>query len=66
MNIVLYIFLIAFAIASIVCGVIARKKIDECKSQEEKKIVKAKWQLICGLLGLACIIFAGILIFTMF
>ena len=64
--IALYIILIAIGIAGIVCGVIARKKIAECKTEEEKKSVKAKWQLICGLLGLACIIFAGILIFTMF
>ena len=66
MNIMFYIFLIAIGITSIFCGVIARKKINECKNKEEKKIVKSKWQLICGLLGLSAIIFAGILIFTMF
>ena len=66
MNIIFYIFLIAIGITSIVCGVIARKKINECKNKEEKKIVKSKWQLICSLLGLSAIIFAGILIFTMF
>ncbi len=66
MNIVLYLFLIAIGIASIICGIIARNKINECQSKEEKGLVKAKWQLICGLLGLACMIFAGILIFTIF
>lgn len=66
MSVVLYVFLIAFVIASIICGVVSRNKINECKNEEEKRTVKAKWQLICGLLGLACIIFAGILIFTMF
>lgn len=62
----LYIFISLIAIASIVCGVIARKKIKECSSEQEKQSVKAKWQLICGLLGGACILVAGILIFTMF
>lgn len=64
--IALYIILIVIGIAGIVAGIYARKKIDECETEAEKKSVKAKWQLICGLLGLACIIFAGILIFTMF
>ena len=59
-------FIIGIAIVSIVCGVVARKKINECSSEQEKKSVKAKWQLICGLLGGACILVAGILIFTMF
>lgn len=61
----LYVVLILFAVITMVFGLIARKKIAECET-EEKKIVKAKWQLICGLMGVACIIVAGILIFTMF
>lgn len=64
--IALYIILIAIGIAGIVCGVIARKKIAECKTEEEKKSVKAKWQLICGLIGGSAIIVVAILIFTMF
>lgn len=62
----LYVILILFAVITMVFGLIARKKIAECKTEEEKKIVKAKWQLICGLMGVACIILAGIIIFTMF
>lgn len=64
--IALYIILIAIGIAGIVCGVIARKKIAECKTEEEKKSVKAKWQLICGLIGASAIIVVCVLIFTMF
>lgn len=64
--IALYIILIAIGIAGIVVGIYARKKIAECKTEEEKKSVKAKWQLICGLIGAFAIIVAGVLIFTMF
>lgn len=62
----LYIFIIIIAIASITCSIVARKKIGECSTEEEKKSVKARWQLICSLLGVSCILVAGILIFTMF
>lgn len=62
----LYVVLILFAVITMVFGLIARKKIEECDAEEQKKTVKAKWQLICGLMGVACIIVAGILIFTMF
>lgn len=62
----LYIFLIVFAVASMIVSYYGRKKINECESEQEKKAVKAKWQLISGLLGLACIITIAILIFTMF
>ena len=62
----LYEVLILFAVITMGFGLIARKKIAECKTEEQKKTVKAKWQLICGLMGIACIIVAGILIFTMF
>lgn len=62
----LYVVLILFAVITMAFGYMARKKIAECNTEEEKKIVKAKWQLICGLMGVACIILAGIIIFTMF
>ena len=62
----LYAFLIAFAVLTIVLGLIGRGKVNECKTDDEKKAVKAKWQLIGGLMGIACIIIAGIIIFTMF
>lgn len=62
----LYVVLILFAVLTMVFGLIARSKIAECETEEQKKNVKAKWQLICGLMGIACIIVAGILIFTMF
>ena len=61
-----YIILIAIGIAGIVVGIYARKKIAECETEEEKKSVKAKWQLICGLIGGSAIIVVAILIFTMF
>ena len=64
--IILYIILIVIGIASIFVGIYARRKIAECKTAEEKKLVKAKWQLICGLIGASAIIVAGVLIFTMF
>lgn len=64
--IALYIILIAIGIAGIVVGIYARKKIAECDTEEEKKSVKTKWQLICGLIGASAIIVAGVLIFTMF
>lgn len=62
----LYVVLILFAVITMVFALIARNKISECKTEEQKKTVKAKWQLICSLMGVACIIVAGILIFTMF
>lgn len=62
----LYVVLILFAVITMVFSLIARKEITECETEEQKKAVKAKWQLICGLMGIACIIVAGILIFTMF
>ena len=64
--IALYILLIAIGIAGIVAGIYARKKIAECETEEEKKSVKAKWQLICGLIGGSAIIVVAILIFTIF
>ena len=64
--IALYIILIVIGIAGIVVGIYARKKIAECETEEEKKSVKAKWQLICGLIGGSAIIVVAILIFTMF
>lgn len=62
----LYVVLILFAGITMAFGLMARNKIAECETEEQKKTVKAKWQLICGLMGVACIIVAGILIFTMF
>lgn len=64
--IIFYIILIVIGIAGIVAGIYARKKIAECETEEEKKSVKAKWQLICGLIGGSAIIVVAILIFTMF
>lgn len=64
--IVFYIILIAIGIAGIVTGIYARKKIAECETEEEKKSVKAKWQLICGLIGGSAIIVVAILIFIIF
>lgn len=64
--IALYIILIAIGIAGIVAGIYARKKIAECETEEEKKSVKAKWQLICGLIGVSAIIVVAILIFIIF
>lgn len=62
----IYIFMIAIAVLATVFAVVARKKIAAFESEAERRAVKAKWQLICGLLGAACIVCAGIMIFTMF
>ena len=64
--IIFYIILIAIGIAGITVGIYARKKIAECETEEEKKLVKAKWQLICSLIGASVIVVVAILIFTMF
>ena len=64
--IALYIILILIAIIGIVAGIYARKKITECNNEQERKLIKAKWQLICGLIGLACIIISSVLIFIVF
>lgn len=60
----IYLFLVAIAVLSVVFSIYARKKIDECESEKERKIVKAKWQLITGLLGFDCLIGAIIVAFT--
>lgn len=62
----IYAFLTVFAVLTVIFAVVARKKISECENEAERRAVKAKWQLICGLLGAACIVCAGIMIFTMF
>ena len=62
----LYVVLILFAVITMVFGLIARNKINKCENEKEKNFVKSKWQLICSLMGIACIIIAGIIIFTMF
>ena len=62
----IYIFMIAIAVLATIFAVVARKKISECETEAERKSVKAKWQLMCGLLGAACIVCAGIMIFMMF
>lgn len=62
----LYILIIAIAVTSIVLNFRVRKQIAEIHSEEEKRAIKAKWQLVFGLLGVAMIIVAGIMIFTMF
>lgn len=62
----LYIFLIIFAIISIFVAFYGRKKINECENEDERKLVKARWQLISGLFGMACMIAVAVLIFTMF
>ena len=63
---ILYLILGLIAVITICISIYARKKISECKSEEEKRITKAKWQLICGLLGMACVIVVVVLIITMF
>ena len=62
----IYAFFTVFAVLTVIFAVVARKKIDECESEQERRAVKARWQLICGLLGAACIVCAGIMIFMMF
>ena len=62
----IYIFMAAFAVLALIAAVVARKKIAACESESERRAVKAKWQLICGLLGAACIVCAAVMIFKMF
>lgn len=62
----IYIFLIIFTVLTIIFSVIARKKIAACESEEERRAVKVKWQLICGLMGGAVIVCAAVMIFIMF
>ena len=62
----IYAFLTVFAVLTVIFAVVARKKIDECETEAERKSVKAKWQLICGLLGAACVICAAVMIMIMF
>lgn len=62
----IYFFMTVIAVLAIIFSVIARKKIKGCKTDEERRAEKAKWQLICGLMGAACIICAAVMIFIMF
>ena len=62
----IYAFLTVFAVLTVIFAVVARKKISECETEAERKSVKAKWQLICGLIGAACVICAAVMIFIMF
>ena len=62
----IYAFLTVFAVLTVIFAVIARRKIAACESETERRAVKAKWQLICGLLGAACIICAAVMIMIMF
>lgn len=62
----IYIFIIAMVILTTVFSIIARKKIAECESEQERRAVKAKWQLICGLMGGALILGVAAMIFLMF
>lgn len=62
----LYVFAGVLIIVALILGVIAHKKISECKTEEERRIVKAKWKLICALFGVAACIMLIVLIFTTF
>ena len=62
----IYAFLTVFAVLTVIFAVVARKKIAACESESERRAVKAKWQLICGLLGAACVICAAVMIYFMF
>lgn len=55
--IILIIFTLVAIIISITLGIVAINSINNCKNEEEKKVVKAKWQLICGLVGGSIILF---------
>lgn len=62
----IYVFMTVFAVLALIAAAVARKKIDECENEAERRAVKAKWQLICGLLGAAVIVCAAVMIFIMF
>lgn len=61
-----YIFAGLLIAIALVFTVIARKKIKGCKTDEERRLVKAKWQLICGLMGAACLIILSIVLYINF
>lgn len=61
----LYLFILVMVIVGISVNVVSRKQIDRCTSENERKQVKAKWQLISGLIGIACFILAVIVAYTM-
>lgn len=44
-------------IASIVVSVMARSEINNCRSEEERRIRKQKWQFISGVFGFAVMLF---------
>lgn len=60
------IFLLIVAGLTILFAVIGAKETEKCETDEERRITKAKWQLICGLMGVACIICAAVAIYIMF
>lgn len=62
----IYAFLTVFVVLTVIFAVVARKKIAACESESERRAVKAKWQLICGLMGAACVICAAVMIMIMF
>ena len=61
----IYIFMIAIAVLATIFAVVARKKISECENETERRAVKAKWQLICGLMGGAVVLCAAVMIIMM-
>lgn len=66
LNIILMIFCIILLVINGVLIGYSRKQINNCEDEIEKKRVKAKWQIIFGLMGAAIIVMAGVMIFTMF
>ena len=66
LNIILIIFSVILLVINGVLIGYSRKQINNCEDEIEKKRVKAKWQIIFGLMGAAIIVMAGVMIFTMF
>lgn len=61
----IYILLAEIVIIAMIFSAVAKKEIAECKTEEESRTVRAKWQLIFGMIGAAMILVVGIYIFLM-
>lgn len=59
MRTIIYILFMIIILLAIIVSIIARKKIRECENEEERRMVKAKWQFICANFGGAAVLMAG-------
>lgn len=65
MRTIIYMLFMIIILLAIIISIIARKKIRECENEEERRIVKSKWQFICAIFGGAAVLMAGVLCFAL-